>query len=317
MKILLTGGTGFVGSALLVELQKLADFRVISAVRSSFSALSNDVVVVGNIDGTTDYSSALNGANVVVHVAARAHIMHDEVVNPLGEYRKVNVEGTLNLAKQAAAAGVKRFVYISSIKVNGESTTGLTAFVEANTAIPEDPYGVSKYEAEVGLRLLAKETGLEVVIIRPPLVYGPGVKANFLSLLKLSATGLPLPFGSVNNKRSMVYVGNLVDLIVRCINHPSAANETFLVSDGDDVSLRSLLTMMRSAMGRSARLVPVPVGLFKLAGALTGRRGVVDRLVGDLQVDSTKARKLLEWEPPFTVSQGIEVTVADFMSKDK
>lgn len=317
MKILLTGGTGFVGSALLVELQKLADFRVISAVRSSFSALSNDVVVVGNIDGTTDYSSALNGANVVVHVAARAHIMHDEVVNPLGEYRKVNVEGTLNLAKQAAAAGVKRFVYISSIKVNGESTTGLTAFVEANTAIPEDPYGVSKYEAEAGLRLLAKETGLEVVIIRPPLVYGPGVKANFLSLLKLSATGLPLPFGSVNNKRSMVYVGNLVDLIVRCINHPSAANETFLVSDGDDVSLRSLLTMMRSAMGRSARLVPVPVGLFKLAGALTGRRGVVDRLVGDLQVDSTKARKLLEWEPPFTVSQGIEVTVADFMSKDK
>lgn len=315
--VMLTGSTGFVGSALLAELKRLPDFRVVSAVRSDASNSSDDVVVVGNIDGTTDYSSALSGVNVVVHAAARAHIMHDEVVNPLEEYRKVNVEGTLNLAKQAAAAGVKRFVYISSIKVNGESTTGLSASTEVDSTRPEDPYGVSKYEAEVGLRLLAKETGLEVVIIRPPLVYGPGVKANFLSLLKLSATGLPLPFGSVNNKRSMVYVGNLVDLIVRCINHPSAANETFLVSDGDDVSLRSLLTMMRSAMGRSARLVPVPVGLFKLAGALTGRRGVVDRLVGDLQVDSTKARKLLEWEPPFTVSQGIEVTVADFMSKDK
>lgn len=315
--VMLTGSTGFVGSALLAELKRLPDFRVVSAVRSDASNSSDDVVVVGNIDGTTDYSSALSGVNVVVHAAARAHIMHDEVVNPLEEYRKVNVEGTLNLAKQAAAAGVKRFVYISSIKVNGESTTGLSASTEVDSTRPEDPYGVSKYEAEVGLRLLAKETGLEVVIIRPPLVYGPGVKANFLSLLKLSATGLPLPFGSVNNKRSMVYVGNLVDLIVRCINHPSAANETFLVSDGDDVSLRSLLTMMRSAMGRSARLVPVPVGLFKLAGALTGRRGVVDRLVGDLQVDSTKARKLLEWEPPFTVIQGIEVTVADFMSKDK
>lgn len=316
-KVLLTGSKGFVGSILLSELTRLPDLRVVSAVRSDASNSSDDVVVVGNIDGTTDYSSALSGVNVVVHAAARAHIMHDEVVNPLEEYRKVNVEGTLNLAKQAAAAGVKRFVYISSIKVNGESTTGLTAFVEANTAIPEDPYGVSKYEAEVGLRLLAKETGLEVVIIRPPLVYGPGVKANFLSLLKLSATGLPLPFGSVNNKRSMVYVGNLVDLIVRCINHPSAANETFLVSDGDDVSLRSLLTMMRSAMGRSAYLIPAPVGLFKLAGTLTGKQGVVDRLVGDLQVDSSKARTLLGWVPPYTVEQGIAATVADFMSKEQ
>lgn len=314
--VLLTGSTGFVGTALLSELKNLPDFRVVSVVRSSVS-LASDVVVVGNIDGTTDYLSALNGVDVVVHAAARAHIMRDEVADPLAEYRKVNVEGTLNLAKQAVAAGVKRFVYISSIKVNGESTTGLSAFTEADSAKPEDPYGVSKHEAEEGLRLLAEETGLDVVIIRPPLVYGPGVKANFLSLLKLSATALPLPFGSLKNKRSMVYVGNLVDLIVRCIQHPSAVNETFLVSDGDDVSLRSLLTVMRSAMGRSARLVPVPVGLFKLAGALTGKRGMVDRLVGDLQVDSSKARTLLEWVPPFTVSQGIEATVADFMSKEQ
>jgi nucleoside-diphosphate-sugar epimerase len=315
--ILLTGSTGFVGSALVSKFQKISDFRFVSAVRSAVSATSDDVVVVGNIDGTTDYSSALTGVNVVIHAAARAHIMRDEAADPLAEFRKVNVEGTLNLAKQAVAAGVKRFIYISSIKVNGESTTRLPAFTESDSAKPEDPYGVSKQEAEEGLRLLAQETGLEVVIIRPPLVYGPGVKANFLSLVKLSATGLPLPFGSVNNKRSMVYAGNLVDLIMRCIHHPSAANETFLLSDGDDVSLRSLLTGIRSAMGRSPRLVPVPVGLFKLAGALTGKRGLVDRLVGDLQVDSSKARSLLSWVPPYTVEQGIAATVADFISKDK
>jgi nucleoside-diphosphate-sugar epimerase len=315
--VLLTGSTGFVGSALLAELKKLPEFQVVSAVRSAVSPASDDVVVVGNIDGTTDYSSALNGVDVVVHAAARAHIMRDEVSDPLAEYRKVNVEGTLSLAKQAVAAGVKRFVYISSIKVNGESTTGLPAFTESDSVKPEDPYGVSKQEAEEGLRLLAQETGLEVVIIRPPLVYGPGVKANFLSLLKLSATGLPLPFGAVNNKRSMVYVGNLVDLIVRCIDHPAAANETFLVSDGEDVSLRNLVTYIRLCLGRSPRLLPVPVGLFKLAGALTGKRGMVDRLVGDLQVDSSKVRTLLGWVPPYTVEQGIAATVADFMSKDK
>ncbi|MDH1622353.1 SDR family oxidoreductase [Pseudomonas chengduensis] len=315
--VLLTGSTGFVGSALLSELKKFPDFRVISAVRSAVSPASDDVVVVGNIDGTTDYSSALNGVDVVVHSAARAHIMRDEVADPLAEYRTVNVEGTLNLAKQAVAAGVKRFVYISSIKVNGESTTGLQAFTESDSAKPEDPYGVSKYEAEEGLRLLAQETGLEIVIIRPPLVYGPGVKANFLSLVKLSATELPLPFGSVNNHRSMVYVGNLVSFIIHCIRHPAAANETFLVSDGEDVSLRNLVTYIRLCLGRSPRLLPVPVGLFKLAGALTVRRGMVDRLVGDLQVDSSKARTLLEWVPPYTVEQGIAATVADFMSKEQ
>ncbi|MDH1213489.1 SDR family oxidoreductase [Pseudomonas chengduensis] len=316
-KVLVTGSTGFVGSVLLAELKKLSDCRVVSAVRSAVSPASDDFVVVGNIDGTTDYSAALHGVDVVVHVAARAHIMRDEVADPLAEYRKVNVEGTLNLARQAVAAGVKRFVYISSIKVNGESTTGLPAFTESDSVKPEDPYGVSKQEAEEGLRLLAQETGLEVVIIRPPLVYGPGVKANFLSLLKLSATGVSLPFGAVNNHRSMVYVGNLVNLIVCCIQHPAAANQTFLVSDGEDVSLRNLVTYIRLCLGRSPRLLPVPVGLFKLAGALTGKRGMVDRLVGDLQVDSSKVRTLLGWVPPYTVEQGIAATVAVFMSKDK
>ena len=313
--VFLTGSTGFVGSALLSELQKSPGYRVVCALRSAVSPASDDVVVVGNIDGTTDYSSALNGVDVVVHAAARAHIMRDEVSDPLAEYRKVNVEGTLNLAKQAVAAGVKRFIFISSIGVHGLNSS--RPFKETDTESPHDAYAISKYEAEQGLRKLANETGLEVVIIRPPLVYGGAAPGNFRSLINLASKPVPLPFGAVNNHRSMVYVGNLVSFIIRCIQHPAAANQTFLVSDGEDVSLRNLVTYIRLCLGRSPRLLPVPVGLFKLAGALTGKRGVVDRLVGDLQVDSTKARTLLEWVPPFTVSQGIEATVADFMNKDK
>ncbi|MDV5860892.1 SDR family oxidoreductase [Pseudomonas mendocina] len=312
---LLTGSTGFVGSALLSELKKLPDFRVVSAVRSAVVSASDDVVVVGNINGTTDYSSALNGVDVVVHSAARAHVMRDEVADPLAEYRKVNVEGTLNLAKQAVAAGVKRFVFISTIGVHGLNSS--RPFKETDTEAPHDAYAISKYEAEQGLRKLATEIGLEVVIIRPPLVYGGAAPGNFRSLINLTSKSVPLPFGAVNNHRSMVYVGNLVSFIIRCIQHPAAANQTFLVSDGEDVSLRNLVTYIRLCLGRSPRLLPVPVGLFKLAGALTGKRGVVDRLVGDLQVDSSKARTLLEWVPPFTVSQGIEATVADFMSKEQ
>ena len=313
--LLLTGSTGFVGSALLAELQKLPDYRVIPALRSSISSDFDNSVVVGDIDGATDYSSALSGVSVVVHAAARAHIKRDEVPAPLAEYRKVNAEGTLNLARQAAAAGVKRFVFISSIGVHGLNSK--KPFNETDTENPHDAYATSKYEAEVGLRKLADEIGLEVVVIRPPLVYGGAAPGNFRSLMKLSSTGLPLPFGCVNNLRSMVYVGNLVDFIVRCIDHPDAANETFLISDGCDVSLRYLLTCIRSAMGRSSRLVPVPVWLFKLAGSLTGQHAVVDRLVGDLQVDSSKARNLLGWVPPYTVEQGIAATVADFISKGK
>ena len=317
MNILLTGANGFLGSRLATALQSKPDVNLTAAVRRHIEIPAAHIVEVQGLEANTDWLTALTGQQVVIHTAARAHIMNEEVADPLAEYRRVNVDGTLNLARQAASVGVKRFIFISSIKVNGEQTPLGHPFTADDTPSPEDAYGISKWEAEQGLQQLASETGMEVVIIRPPLVYGPGVKANFLSLLKLSATGLPLPFGSVNNKRSMVYVGNLVDLIVRCIDHPSAANETFLVSDGNDVSLRSLLNMMRSAMGRSARLVPVPVGVFKLAGALTGKRSVVDRLVGDLQVDSSKARSLLRWVPPYTVEQGIAATVADFMRKDK
>ena len=252
--ILLTGSTGFVGSYLLVRLQKLPDYRVVSAVRSAFPSASDDVVSVGDIDGTTDYSSSLTGVSMVVHAAARAHVVRDEVADSLAEFRKVNVEGTLNLARQAAVAGVKRFVFISSIGVHGLNSDN--PFKETDTEAPHDAYAISKYEAEFGLRKLAAETGLEVVIIRPPLVYGGAAPGNFRSLINLLAKPLPLPFGLVNNKRSMVYVGNLADFIIRCIEHPKAANQTFLVSDGHDVSLSELIRLIRQSMKKPAWLIP-------------------------------------------------------------
>ncbi|GAA6133762.1 SDR family oxidoreductase [Oceaniserpentilla sp. 4NH20-0058] len=306
-KILLTGATGFVGSVLLnkIEASNLVIFGRNSP--DNYDGIFHKY----EMDSNSDFATALDGIEVIVHCAARAHIMNDNALDPLAEFRKVNVEGTLNLARQAAAAGVVRFIYISSIKVSGESTSGLRSFVEGDRN-PSDPYGVSKMEAENALQKLALVTGMEVVIIRPPLIYGPGVKANFFNLLKLSNSKFPLPFACVNNKRSMVYVENLVDFIIRCIDHPKAANQTFLVSDGEDLSLKSLITYIRKSMGRSACLLPVPVGLFKLVGKLTGKIGVVDRLVCDLQVDSSKARKLLDWTPPYSVEQGIAATVLDF-----
>ena len=315
LNLLLTGATGFLGRQLANVLHSKQDINLTVSLRRDEEICACNKVIIRSIDSDTSWLEALAGQQIVIHAAARAHVMRDEVADPLAEFRKVNVEGTINLAKQAVAAGVKRFVFISSIGVHGLNSS--RPFKETDTEAPHDAYAISKYEAEQGLRKLSTETDLEVVIIRPPLVYGSAAPGNFRSLINLASKPVPLPFGSVNNKRSMVYVGNLVDFIVRCINHPNAANETFLVSDGNDVSLRSLLIMMRSAMGRSPRLVPVPVGLFKLVGALTGKRGVVDRLVGDLQVDSSKARSLLGWIPPYTVEQGIAATVADFMSKDK
>ena len=311
--VFLTGSTGFVGSSLLARLQKFPDYRVVSAVRSAFSSASDDVVSVGDIDGTTDYSSALTGVSLVVHAAARAHKIKDDCSDPLADFCKVNVEGTLNLARQSVAAGVKRFVFISSIGVHGLNSD--KPFKETDTESPHDAYAISKYEAEVGLRKLAAETGLEVVIIRPPLVYGGVAPGNFKSLINLLAKPLPLPFGSVNNRRSMVYVGNLVDFIIHCIDHPKAANQTFLVSDGHDVSLSELIRLIRQSMKRPAWLIPVPVSLFQLAGKLTGKMALVDRLVGDLQVDSRKARELLNWTPPYTLEEGIKETVAEFINR--
>lgn len=312
MTLLVTGASGFVGHALLAQLQDCSlNYR--SAFRNLPKSYDQHAVAVGVINDTTNWSVALQGIDIIIHLAARAHIMGDEAADPLSEYRLVNVAGTLNLARQAAAAGVKRFIFVSSIKVNGETTSGLQPFTESLTCEVQDPYGISKKEAEDGLRIIAAETGMEVVIIRPPLVYGAGVKANFLNLMKLADTPIPLPFGAINNKRSMVYVGNLVDFIIQCIDHPSAANQTFLVCDGEDLSLRTLLGMMRASLGRPLRLVPIPAFLLQIVGSIAGKREVVDRLVGDLQIDSSKARNLLNWVPPFTVQQGINATVASYL----
>jgi nucleoside-diphosphate-sugar epimerase len=311
-KILLSGSSGFLGSAVL---QRLTDQNLVLIGRNSNLKQSN--FFYKELTSNEVYSDCLADVEVVIHCAARAHIMKEEVADPLAEYRRVNVDGTLNLAQQAADAGVKRFIYISSIKVNGESTSGSVPFTEKNTAKPLDPYGVSKYEAEEGLKKVAAEIGMEFVIIRPPLVYGAGVKANFLNLLKLLNTGLPLPFGALNNKRSMVYVENLVDFIVHCIDHPAAVNQTFLISDNYDLSLSGLLKLIRKNMNKPTRLIPIPVFLFKLAGLIFRKQDVVDRLVGDLQVDSSKAMSLLEWKASYTVEQGIQTTVDSFLENNK
>ena len=313
-RVLVTGANGFVGQALLAVLADQARWQPLALVRRRPEHADDSVVAVGDINASTDYADVIRTGDVIVHLAARVHVMNDRSTDPLQVYRQVNVEGTLNLARQAAAAGARRFVFVSSIKVNGESTTGAPPFDETTAPAPQDPYGQSKLEAEQGLLALARDTGMEVVILRPPLVYGPGVKANFRSLMALAKKRLPLPFASVGNRRSMVFVGNLVDLLVRCLDHPAAANEVFLVSDGQDVSLRSLLTLMRAAVGRGPGLFPVPPALFHVLGKLTGKHAVVDRLLGDLQVDSQKAQRLLGWQPPYSVARGVALAMQELIN---
>jgi len=304
--ILLTGATGFVGQALLGQLLESESHKVTAALRSANGFDRCEVYAVGDFTGDTNWSSALTNQQVVIHAAARAHIMKDEVADPLAEYRRVNVDGTLNLARQAAAVGVKRFIFISSIKVNGEQTPLVQPFTANDTPAPEDAYGTSKWEAEQGLQQLASETGMEVVIIRPPLVYGPGVKGNFASMIKLVAKGLPLPLGAIHNQRSLVAVDNLVDLIIICIDHPAAANQVFLAGDGQDLSTTELLRGVARAMGKPARLIPVPSSLLMLGATLLGKKAVAQRLLGSLQVDITKAREVLGWEPPVSVEEGLK-----------
>ena len=306
--ILVTGATGFVGKAVVQRL--LADDHsqcLIVAVRRDDRRWAERVLprVTGDLEPATDWSIALGGISAVVHCAARVHVMVDSAANPLEAFRRVNVQGTLNLARQAAAAGVRRFVFISSIKVNGEGTRQECPFTAADEPSPIDAYGISKMEAEQGLREIALQTGMEVVIIRPPLVYGPGVKANFATMMRWLRRGVPLPLGAIHNQRSLVALDNLVDLIVTCITHPAAANQTFLVSDGEDVATTELLRRMGQAMGRPARLIPVPAGLLKLAATLLGKPDVAQRLCGSLQVDIEKTRRLLGWTPPLSLDEGL------------
>ena len=301
-KILITGFNGFVGTKLS---QTLVDKELVLLGRHKPEICPHPFYHY-EFSAQSRCDEAVKGVDVVIHCAARVHMMDDNSSDPLAEFREVNTFGSLNLARQAAAAGVKRFIFISSIKVNGEGTlTGkpYTPFDQANAS---DPYGISKAEAEIALRQLAAETQMEVVIIRPPLVYGPGVKANFAAMLKLAQKNLPLPLGAIHNKRSMVALDNLVDLIVTCIDHPKAANQTFLVSDDQDVSTTELLQMMTRAAVKKPWLIPVPMSWLKLAGKLTGKQAVIDRLCGNLQVDITHTKETLGWKPPITVEEGIK-----------
>ncbi len=306
MNVILTGSTGFLGSQLAKALRTKADVDLTAAVRRRIEIPAAYIVEVQGLDANTDWTTALINQQVVIHAAARAHIMKDEIADPLAEYRKVNVDGSLNLARQAAAAGVKRFIFISSIKVNGEQTALGLPFTADSIPSPEDYYGISKWEAEQGLQKLAAETGMEIVIIRPPLIYGPSVKGNFASMIKLVEKALPLPLGSVHNKRSFVAVDNLVDLIITCIDHPAAANQVFLAGDGQDLSTTELLFGVARAAGKPSRLIPVPVTLLKLAAIVLGKKAMADRLLGSLQVDISKAQTLLGWKPPVSVEEGLK-----------
>ena len=300
MNILLTGASGFVGDTLL---RRLHGHDVSLLVRHG--RVPGYQCFYGDLSRNSNYGEAVRSMDLVIHAAARAHIMNEEADDPLLEYRKVNVEGTLNLARQAASAGVKRFLFISSIKVNGEETSPGRPFLSDDTPDPQDAYSVSKLEAEIGLQKLADETGMEVVIIRPPLVYGQGVKGNFASLVKLVSKGVPLPLGAIKNQRSLVSVDNLVDLIFTCIDHPAAANQIFLASDGDDLSTTQLLRSVATARSVPARLISVPSSLLMFAATILGKKTIAQRLVGSLQVDISKARELLDWTPPLSVEEGL------------
>ena len=306
-RILITGASGFLGSALVDTL--LTNHRVFQLIaiyrKHQPTSRALQMVYKSDFASDTDYKDALQAISVVIHCTARVHVMHDQSADPLAEFRAVNVEGTLNLGRQAAAAGVKRFVFISSIKVNGEGTKPGQIYKESDHSDPNDPYGISKFEAEQGLRQIAADTGMQVVIIRPPLVYGPGVKANFAALMNAVERGWPLPLGAIHNQRSLVALDNLVDFIITCINHPNAANQTFLVSDGHDLSTSELIRTMAKAAGVPARLIPVPVPMLQLVGRLLGKGDAVQRLCGNLQVDISKARNLLNWSPPISVEEGI------------
>ncbi|MFA7399568.1 MAG: SDR family oxidoreductase [Sideroxydans sp.] len=315
LRLLITGANGFVGSA-LSDVAIRQGFLVRGALRTNSQLQPRvEATIVGEIDGTTDWVRALDGVDVVIHCAARVHVMNDKAVDPMSEFLKTNVEGTANLAYQAVKAGVKRLVFVSSVKVNGEQSSEGKPFTEDDLPAPQDAYGISKWEAEQTLLKIAQETGLEVVIVRPPLIYGARVGGNFLSLLRGVSRGLPLPLGAVSNGRSLLYVDNLADALILCATHPNASGQTYLVSDGQDVSTAELIRMIAKAMSCKSRLFYFPISLMRALALLMGRGDKVSRLLGSLQVSNAKIRKELGWVPRYSIEDGLKVT-ADWFRKE-
>ena len=314
IEVIVTGASGFVGGFVCDALQRSGyGVRRFSRSIPKNSTALEGWVSFGDVTSPSDACSAFEGAQVVIHLAARAHVLNETATDPLAEFRKVNVAGTLSLARQAAEAGVRRFLFISSIGVNGNQTS--RPFTDSDVPNPIEPYAVSKREAEDGLRQLALETGMEVVIIRPPLVYGANAPGNFGRLIRSVYRGIPLPLGAIHNKRSLVALDNLVDLIVTCIDHPAAANQTFLVSDGEDLSTTELLCRMGAALGKPARLFPVPSWVLEVGAAMLGKNALSQRLCGSLQVDISKTRELLGWAPPVSVDAALRKTAKHFLDQ--
>lgn len=320
--ILVTGATGFVGSKFVSSILDRGG-SVKALVRNRTETLPEAVEQV-EIGDLSLFSEVINqnifvDVQVVIHAAARVHMMNDVSKNPLDEFRKVNTQATLQLARNAAESGVKRFVFLSSIKVNGEDTSSNHPFSPDDKFVPTDPYGLSKYEAEQGLIALAEETEMEVVIIRPPLVYGPGVRANFASMLKWVYKQVPLPLGAVNNKRSLVALENLVDFMIFCTDYkktPDAKNEVFLISDGEDVSTTQLLRKVAKAFNKKPLLLPIPIFLMTTVANLLGKEDVAKRLFSSLQVDSSKARDLLGWKPVITMDEQLNKTAKSYLENN-
>jgi UDP-glucose 4-epimerase len=316
LQVLVSGATGLVGEAVVFRLLLDKRYTPVAAVRATTRLSGLCRIVPFDLELPTGMPE-LRGIDVIVHCAARVHVMNEKGADGLAAFRKINVEGTVRLARRAAECGVKRFIFISSIKVNGEGTPRNKTFKATDLPAPVDAYGISKREAEDALRQVCEETGMELVVIRPPLVYGPGVKANFLSMVRWLDRGIPLPLGAIDNRRSLVSIGNLTDLVLTCIDHPAAAGEIFLVSDGEDLSTTQLLRRTALALGKSARLVPVPAGLLQAAASMVGKSGIAERLCGNLQVDIQRTCELLGWRPPINTEKALRQTVEHYRDETR